>query len=158
VLYTPPAGTYTVSLPQNWIREERTGNVTEVHSPGDRNEFIRLIAGGPGSNALAELNSEERGFRSRYPTYSKIGLGIVEFRGYNAADWEFTFEKDGARKHVLYRLFVANGLYYGIYLSAPEDAFGGLRPQFDTAAETFALKSPDVPLECAILPLLCGGS
>ena len=48
---------------------------------------------------------------------------------------------DGATKHVLYRLFVVKGQYFGVYLSAPEKSFSGLRPQFDTAAATFAVPS-----------------
>jgi hypothetical protein len=139
--YTGPDGSYTVGIPQDWTTAQTSPRVTEVRNPDDDNQFIRLIASGPGSDALAELTSEEPGFRKRYRTYSKIGLDTVEYRGYNAADWEFTFDKDGETKHVLYRLFVANGRYYGVYLSAPEDAFSGLRPHFDTAAATFAIKT-----------------
>jgi hypothetical protein len=139
--YTGPDGDYTVGIPQDWVPKRTSAKVTEVRNPDDNDQFIRLIASDHGSDALAELTSEEPGFRRRYPSYSKINLGTVGFRGYNAADWEFTFDKDGATKHVLYRLFVADGRYYGLYLSAPEDAFSGLRKHFDTAAATFAVKT-----------------
>jgi eukaryotic-like serine/threonine-protein kinase len=136
--FTGPDGSYTVGIPDGWTANRTSDAVTEVRNPDDRNQFLRLIASGPGANPLAELTSEEPGFRRRYPTYTKINLAAVQFRGYDAADWEFTFVRGNSTKHVLYRLWVVNGRYYGVYLSAPQDAFDGLRSQFDTAAATFA--------------------
>ena len=139
--YTDPGGSYTVAIPDGWTPKQTSAAVVEVRNPDDESQFLRFIASGPGTGALEELTREEPGFRQRFPSYQRVSLARVDFRGYDTADWEFTFVRDGATKHVLYRLFVANGRYFGVYLSAPEDAFSGLRPQFDTAAATFAVKT-----------------
>jgi hypothetical protein len=140
--YDGPSGEYTVGIPEGWTPRRASGTVIEVRNPEDASQFIRLLSSGAGTDPLAELTSEEPGFKSRYPTYQKINLATTQYRGYQAADWEFTFvAKDKAVKHVLYRLFTANGKYYGVYLSAPEEDFAGLKPHFDTAAATFAVAS-----------------
>ena len=138
VTFTDPAGHYTVGVPQDWQPVPYRSGIIDVRNPADRDQFLRFIARHNNTPALAELTSEEPGFASRYPTYHKIGLGSVDYRGYDAADWEFTFIRGGITKHVLYRLFTVHGWLYGLYLSAPDDAFGGLRQHFDTAAATFA--------------------
>jgi eukaryotic-like serine/threonine-protein kinase len=139
--FSDPDGSYAVGIPDGWTPRRARHGVVEVRNPDDESQFLRIIATGSGTDALAELSSEEPGFRRRYPTYQRIKLAPVGFRGYNAADWEFTFVRGGEPKHVRYRLFVVDGRYYGVYLSGPEEDFARLRPQFNTAVATFAVKS-----------------
>jgi hypothetical protein len=136
--FTDPTGHYTVGVPQGWQPAPQRAGVIDVTSPTDDGQFLRFISMPTRSTALSALSAEEPGLAGRYRTYHKLGLAGVDYRGYDAADWEFTFVKGGATKHVLYRTFVLHGWLYGLYLSAPDGAFGGLRPYFDTAAATFA--------------------
>jgi hypothetical protein len=64
-------------------------------------------------------------------------LTKVSYRGYDAADWEFTFSRNGTIRHVIYRAVVVNGASYGLYLSAPDQQWADSRRFFDVAAGTF---------------------
>lgn len=61
----------------------------------------------------------------------------MNYRGYDAADWEFTFGEQ--QRHVLYRGVVVDGRTYGIYLSVPADRWAESKPVFQVAADTFRL-------------------
>ncbi|HSV66639.1 MAG TPA: serine/threonine-protein kinase [Mycobacteriales bacterium] len=135
--FTDPRGTYTVSVPQGWVAEPGQRGVVDVQDPADSGRFLRFISDRSGRDPLAVLRSEEPGFAKRYPSYTKISLGVVDFRGFDAADWEFTFVKDGVTKHVLYRTFRVDRRRYGIYLSAPDPQFAAVRQHFDAAAASF---------------------
>jgi hypothetical protein len=139
--FADPAGHYAVGVPQGWQPAPQRSGIIDVNSSTDDGQFLRFISMRTRSTALSALSSEEPGLAGRYRTYHKLGLAGVDYRGYDAADWEFTFVRGGVTKHVLYRAFVLHGWLYGLYLSAPDGAFGGLRHYFDTAAATFAPKS-----------------
>lgn len=139
--FTDPGGLYTVGVPDGWRPLPQRVGVIDVHNPTNDAEFLRLMAQRSGATALAALESEEPGFATRYPSYVKVSMATAAYRGYDAADWEFTFVRNGVQRHVLYRAFVLGGRLFGIYLSAPEDAFGDARRHFDTATTTFVVTS-----------------
>ena len=64
-------------------------------------------------------------------------LARVDYRGLDAADWEFTFTLDGVPRHVLYRGIITGGKTYGLYLSTPESRWAASRNVFQVAADTF---------------------
>jgi hypothetical protein len=138
--YTNSNAGYSVGIPAGWSPRQTSPSVIEVKNPENSSQFLRFLASG-GTDPLGELTSEEPGFAGSHPGYQKVSLAKADYRGLPAADWEFTFPKDGATRHVLYRLFLQSGHLYGIYLSAPEDTFSSIHQHFDTAAATFATPS-----------------
>ena len=135
--YTDPQGNYSVAVPSGWTPKRTGAGRVQLTNPDDANEFFRLFTYRNGTDPMAELQSEEPGFKGRYATYQKIRLEQVQYRGLTAAEWEFTFVRDGEPKHVVYRVFTLGGRSYGVYLSAPESSFGQVRTHFDTAMTTF---------------------
>jgi eukaryotic-like serine/threonine-protein kinase len=128
---------FTVGVPTGWTVEQESPGVVDLNEPGDTGRFLRLIAVGSARPALEQLTSAERSFAANeaYAPYRKLRLASVDYRGYDAAEWEFTF--GGSQRHVLYRGAVVGGRTYGLYLSVPADRWQESRRVFQTAADTF---------------------
>jgi len=77
--------------------------------------------------ALAELREFVRGLHP----------AVLNDRGLDAADWEFTFTLDGVSRHVLYRGIVTDGRTFGLYLSTPAQQWTQSANVFQVAATTF---------------------
>lgn len=135
--FNGPSGRYSVGVPDGWKPQPQRSGIVDIQNPTDSGEFLRMLSLKSSASALAALSSEEPGFAKRYPSYRKIRLQDVTYRNYDAAEWEFTFDRNGVTRHVLYRAFSHDGRLYGIYLSAPETDFAQLRGRFDMAAATF---------------------
>ena len=89
--------------------------------------------------ALSQLSAAEKQFSAdrSYGDYRRVKLQKVDYRGLDAADWEFTFTLDGIARHVLYRGIVTDGRTFGLYLSTPADQWTKSTDVFQVAANTF---------------------
>jgi eukaryotic-like serine/threonine-protein kinase len=131
---------FTIGVPSGWKAQDGRDGVVDITEPGSDRRFLRLITVGGGSKpALKQLTDAEAQFAANeaYAPYEKLRLDNVDYRGYDAADWEFTFGEQ--RRHVLYRGVVVDGRTYGIYLSVPADRWAESKPAFQVAADTFRL-------------------
>ena len=111
--------------------------MVDVTEPGSAHRFLRLITVAGSKPAVQQLTAAEQQFAANpaYAPYQKVRLENVDYRGYDAADWEFTFGKQ--QRHVLYRGIVLDGRTYGIYLSVPAGRWEESRGAFQVAADTF---------------------
>jgi hypothetical protein len=116
-----------VALPPGYAR---TG--TGVYRTPSRRTL--RVESGPGQpDAVADRRQQAAGFAQRHPTYREIRIDEVDYRGYEAADWEFTFEG----VHVLNRVFVVDGVGHSLWLQAPEGEFAAAVQDFDRIAGAF---------------------
>jgi hypothetical protein len=117
--------------------------VVDVTEPGADRRFLRLITVGGSASAVQQLTAAEQQFAANqaYAPYQRIRLKEVDYRGYDAADWEFTFGQQ--QRHVLYRGIVVNGRTYGLYLSVPSARWENSRATFQVAADSFRLTPGD---------------
>ncbi len=124
---TGPAG-WTVALPPGYTsagggeyRQAGTGRTLRVDS-------------GPGQpDAVKDREQQAKSFEKRHPTYEEISISAVDYRGYEAADWEFTYEG----LHVVNRVFVVDGTGYSLYFQTRAGDFAGARSDFDGIARAF---------------------
>ncbi len=132
---------FTIGVPSAWKAEPEREGVVDLTEPGGDNRFLRLITvgGAKPAPALAQLEAAEAAFARNpaYEPYEQVRLENVDYRGYDTADWEFTFGKQ--QRHVLYRGIVVDGRTYGLYLSVPADRWEESRGAFQVAADTFRL-------------------
>ena len=98
--YTDPETGFKIDYPSDW-RIIREGNYTDFRHP-DAAAALRVVV--QDSNArsaeFAWLELERR-FKVQQPTYSRIRLEPTEFKGYNAAEWEFTYSRQNVQLHNL---------------------------------------------------------
>ena len=126
----PQSGTEgaAVAVPGGWTTDTGGAGWTVALPPGyvqtrpgeyrDRNRGRTLrVETGPGQpDAVADRQRVARGFASRHPTYEQLRIEPVDYRGYEAADWEFTYEG----LHVLNRVFVVDGAGHSLFFQYRE--------------------------------------
>ena len=77
-------------------------------------------------------------FAKSHDAYNEIGINPVEYRGYEAADWEFTYTSGGAALHALSRVFVVDKTGYSLYFQTrASDDWAEARKDFDQIAASF---------------------
>jgi serine/threonine protein kinase len=130
---------FSVGIPSGWPPKEQRDGVVDAREPGDSTRFLRLITVDSTAAALSQLTAAERQFENdpSYGSYHRLKLAKIDYRGLDAADWEFTFTLDGVSRHVLYRGIVTDGRTFGLYLSTPADQWTQSANVFQVAATTF---------------------
>jgi serine/threonine protein kinase len=130
-----PAGTtdtgaagWTVALPPGYVQ---TGEGR--YRQADTGRELRIATGEGRPDAVGDREAQAAGFAERNPSYQEIRIEPVDYRGVEAADWEFTF--DGL--HVLNRVFNIGGTGHSLWLQTPEDDFSAAREDFDAIADAF---------------------
>ncbi len=129
---------FTVAVPKGWQPSTKRPGVVDLRAPaGDR--FLRLISGPHSAGSPVNgFFAAERDFADSHSDYHRVRIEPVSYRSYQAADWEFTYSKDGVIRHVRYRSFDTGSGSYGIYVSAPQARYPATLPAFDKALGTFA--------------------
>ena len=136
VRYRDPTG-FSVAVPEGWQRVRNDPRV-DFREPGGT-RFLRVDqtdtpAGDPYQDWLRQEGTVSR----RLPGYDRIRIDRVDYRGWPAADWEFTWDGTGGRTHVLSRNLVpAPSKAYALYWSVPQSQWAESRSIFDVAARTF---------------------
>jgi hypothetical protein len=129
---------FSVAVPAAWPPAVQRSGVVDAKEPSST-RFLRLITVASSAAAFDQLSAAERQFDAdpSYGAYQRVRLERVDYRGLDAADWEFTFTLDGVPRHVLYRGIVSGGRTYGLYLSTPADQWAKTTTVFQVAANTF---------------------
>ena len=121
--------------PDGWTASQSSATAVDIKSP-DGSSFLRIDqTDQPKSDAKKAWEQQEKSTSQQLPNYQRISIESVEYNGWDAADWEFTFGND---THVLNRGFVPNPNHgYAIYLSSREENWSANQEVFQTAADTF---------------------
>ncbi len=134
--YTDPTG-FSVALPRGWTVSRQGSNVF-VREPGTRTYLQIPQTTRPKPDALRDWQEQAAGAPGRFPGYRQLRLEEVEYKGWNAADWEFTWTPSGGPLHVLNRnIRVSDRRAYALYWSVPAARWNELKPAFDAIAASF---------------------
>ena len=133
-LYDDPSG-FSLAVPDGWHAAQSSATAVDIKSP-DGVSFLRVDqTDQPKDDAKKAWEEQEKSVKKDLPNYHRISIESVDYNGWDAADWEFTF---GSNTHVLNRGFVPDSTHgYAIYLSTPEDKWASSQDVFQTAADTF---------------------
>jgi serine/threonine protein kinase len=133
-LYEDPSG-FSLAVPDGWHAEQSSSTAVDIKSP-DGASFLRVDqTDQPKDDAKKAWEEQEKSVKKDLPNYHRISIESVDYNGWDAADWEFTF---GNNTHVLNRGFVTDSTHgYALYLSTPEDKWASSQDVFQTAADTF---------------------
>ncbi|OIJ99129.1 serine/threonine-protein kinase [Streptomyces colonosanans] len=132
---------YSIGLPAGWKFRSSDSVGDRFTGPGGQ----RLLVGWtstPKGDPVADWNKQER-YMVR-PQYKRIVIKAVDYRGWNTADWEFTYVDGGTTNRVVDRGFVVNPHQgYGLmYTAKADDWDGSLRQDtWKTLTQTFQPKS-----------------
>ncbi|MFE0951383.1 serine/threonine protein kinase, partial [Streptomyces mutabilis] len=132
---------YSIGLPEGW-KFRSTGSAGDRFTGPDGQKLLVAWTSTPKGDPVADWKNQERYMvRSQY---KKIRIEKVGYRGWNAADWEFTYTDGGTEYRTVDRGFVVNDHQgYALMYTAEADAWDSdlRRDTWQTLTKTFEPKS-----------------
>ncbi|MCF2126169.1 protein kinase [Strepomyces sp. STD 3.1] len=132
---------YRIGLPEGWKFTSTGASGDRFTGPGGQKLLIAWTST-PKSDPVADWENQERYMvRSQY---QKIRIEKVGYRGWNAADWEFTYTDGGTKYRTVDRGFVVNDHqgYALMYTAKADDWDDDLRRNtWRTLTKSFEPKS-----------------
>jgi serine/threonine protein kinase len=133
-----PTG-FSIGVPKGW-QISHVGHYVYVRDPANSGIFLLIDQSDhPKPDPLADWQQQQASRASTYQDYHLIRLQSVRYpQAQKAADWEFTYDRNGVLVHVLNRNVLANPRHaYALYWSTPENDWDAYYHYFRTFAATF---------------------
>ncbi|WP_445401695.1 protein kinase domain-containing protein [Streptomyces sp. LE64] len=131
---------FSVGLPEGWKFASNGLGGARYTGPNGQRLLVGWTAT-PKDDAVADWRNQERAMRRAQ--YERIRIAAVDYRGWEAADWEFTYVEGGTTYRVNNRGFVVNSRqgYALMYTAKAADWSGEERKRtWRTFTETFRPK------------------
>ncbi|MFI8302460.1 protein kinase [Streptomyces sp. NPDC085927] len=114
---------YTIGLPEGW-KYESTGTAGDRFTGPDGQKLLIAWTSTPKGDPVADWKNQERYMvRSQY---KRVRIEAVDYRGWNTADWEFTYVDGGTKYRTIDRGFVVDGrVGYALMYTAKADGWDG---------------------------------
>ncbi|GAA2435475.1 hypothetical protein GCM10010421_26230 [Streptomyces glaucus] len=132
---------YSIGLPEGW-KYRSTDAAGDRFTGPDGQKLLVAWTSTPKDDPVADWKNQERYMKR--PQYRKIRIEQVDYRGWNTADWEFTYVDGGTAYRTIDRGFVVDDDqgYALMYTAKAADWDGDLRKDtWRTLTETFEPKS-----------------
>ena len=130
---------FSIGVPNGW-QISHVGHYVYITDPNNSGIFLLIDqSDNPKPNPLADWEQQQASRESSYPSYHLIRLESVNYpQAEKAADWEFTYDRNGVPVHVLNRNILANAHHaYALYWSTPESDWNAYFRYFQAFAATF---------------------
>ena len=129
---------FSIGVPDGWTVSHR-GHYLYVEDPKSSRLLIVDQTDTPKADPLKDWRQQESNRTGSYPGYHRVRLEKVDYpQAEKAADWEFTYDGDHGRTHILNRNVLANSKHaYALYWSAPQSEWASSRDIFDGFAASF---------------------
>jgi len=130
-------------VPNGW-RVSHQGHYVYLLPPSGAEFLLIDQSDHPQPNPLRDWQQQEANRESTYPSYHRIRLESIHYpQAEKAADWEFTYNRQGVLTHVLNRNILADAHHaYALYWSTPESEWGQSWHIFKVLEQTFRPASP----------------
>jgi serine/threonine protein kinase len=130
---------WTVAVPASYLPGAFNGDPQYKDPATGRTLRVSTTAAGGGkTDAVQDRRTQATMFAAKHPSYQEVAIKAVDYRGWKAADWEFTYADGGAQLHALDRVFVVNAKGYSLFFQTHgDDTWSAARNDFDTIASTF---------------------
>jgi hypothetical protein len=135
VMHHDPEG-FSIALPKGWKRvgDNGFGSGSRFAGSGGANLLVDWTHS-PGKSALGTWKQDSAAQGPGMPFYHQIKVVKVYYRGYDAADWEYTRHDAGKPVHILNRGMVTDARHgYALMFTTPAGAWSG-------ATDRLALKT-----------------
>ncbi|MGW0612999.1 serine/threonine-protein kinase [Streptomyces sp. NPDC002788] len=96
---------YSIGLPKGW-KYQSTGAAGDRFTGPDGQKLLIAWTSSPKGDPVADWQSQERYMQRAQ--YRKIRIEKVDYRGWNTADWEFTYTEGGTKYRTIDRGFVVD--------------------------------------------------
>ncbi|MGQ4479092.1 serine/threonine-protein kinase [Streptomyces sp. SAS_276] len=132
---------FSIGLPAGWSYQSTDSAGVRLAGP-DGQKLLIAWTSTPKSDAVADWKNQEQ-YMTR-SGYSRIRIEKVDYRGWNTADWEFTYQDGGTKYRTIDRGFVVNShLGYALMYTAKSANWGTelRKDTWATLTKTFQPKS-----------------
>ncbi|MFE1013680.1 serine/threonine-protein kinase [Streptomyces sp. NPDC058794] len=132
---------YSIGLPEGWKYQSKSSAGDRFTGPNGQKLLVAWTSAPKGDPVADWKNQERYMVRSQY---EKIRIEKVGYRGWNAADWEFTYTDDGTKYRTVDRGFVVNDHQgYALMYTAKADGWDSdlRRDTWRTLTQSFQPKS-----------------
>ncbi|MFJ6391766.1 serine/threonine-protein kinase [Streptomyces sp. NPDC091972] len=132
---------YSIGLPAGW-KFQTSSSAGDRFTGPDGQKLLVGWTSAPKGDPVADWENQEQGMRRSQ--YTRIRIAEVDYRGWNTADWEFTYVESGTKYRTIDRGFVVNDhLGYGLMYTAKAANWGTelRKDTWQTLAGTFEPKS-----------------
>jgi hypothetical protein len=130
---------FSIGVPRGWTISH-DGHYVYIRDPADSGIFLLIDQSDqPRPDPLADWRQQAASRQSSYPGYHLILLRAVRYtQAEKAADWEFTYDRNGVMVQVLNRNILANAQHaYALYWSTPASEWDADYHFFQVFADTF---------------------
>jgi tRNA A-37 threonylcarbamoyl transferase component Bud32 len=141
-MYQDPTG-FSIAVPNGW-NVSHQGHYVYLQPPSGGMFLLIDQSDHPQPDPLADWQQQEANRKGTYPGYHRIRLEAISYpQAEKAADWEFTYYRQGVLTHVLNRNVLANPTHaYALYWSTPASDWDQSFRTFQVLASTFRPASP----------------
>ncbi|MFI2202393.1 serine/threonine-protein kinase [Streptomyces sp. NPDC020192] len=113
---------YSIGLPKGWSYKS-SDDAGDRYTGPDGQRLLVAWTSTPKDDPVADWENQERYMVRSH--YQKVRIEKVDYRGWNTADWEFTYVEGGTEYRTVDRGFVVNGhLGYGLMYTAKAADWG----------------------------------
>jgi hypothetical protein len=134
-LHEDPA--YRVAVPAGWTTTVESESRTVFSDPASRRYLLLEEGGEPAGDPVEDWESQEPSVAQRLSGYERISIERADYRDFDAADWQFTWEPDGGTVRVRNRAVVDADQAFALYWSVPQEEWRESRPVFEDIAASF---------------------
>ena len=130
---------FSIGVPRGW-QVSHDGHYVYIRDPANSGIFLLIDQSDqPRPNPLADWRQQATNRQGSYPGYHLILLREVRYtQAEKAADWEFTYNRNGVIVRVLNRNILANAQHaYALYWSTPVSDWDASYHFFQVFAATF---------------------
>jgi hypothetical protein len=130
---------FSIGVPNGWGISHQ-GHYVYLQDPSNSGIYLLIDqSNAPKADPLADWRQQQANRAGSYPDYHLIRLESVSYpQAEKAADWEFTYNRDGVPVHILNRNILANAHHaYALYWSVPEAQWNAYYRYFQAFAATF---------------------
>jgi len=129
---------FSIGVPRGW-QISHDGHYVYIRDPANSGIFLLIDQSDqPKANALADWRQQAASRQGTYPGYHLILLRSVRYpQAEQAADWEFTYNRNGVTIQVLNRNILASARHaYALYWSTPASDWNACYHYFQVFAAT----------------------
>ncbi|MEU6662174.1 protein kinase [Streptomyces sp. NPDC046821] len=133
---------FSIGLPKGW-KYSSTDSAGARFTGPDGQKLLVGWTTTPKSDPVQDWRNQEAWYMRR-AQYNRIRIAAVDYRGWNTADWEFTYVEGGTKYRSVDRGFVVNdSLGYGLMYTAKASDWGSAQRKdaWQTFTKTFKPKS-----------------
>jgi serine/threonine protein kinase len=135
--YTNDVAGYTVSFPRGWQRVARDRWTTDFREPGT-GRYLRVAwTDQPGDDPAQAWRDQAAGFSQRHPGYEEIRIEDTQYKGHDAAIWEFRYS-EGTVLHAIDLGFVTgNDRGYALNFQTRDSQWDASQPLWQQLQDAF---------------------